>query len=160
AAEHRSDDVRLSWLPYSHIYARTIDHYGHIASGIRLVLAESAETLVLNLAEVEPTHFASVPRFYEKVLTAVASPDAQEIGRRLRKIFGPRIDWLSSGGAPLPVPIARAYHDAGLLLLQGYGLTESSPVISFNRKEHYKIETVGPALPGVEVKIAADGEVL
>jgi long-chain acyl-CoA synthetase len=159
-AGHRPDDVRLSWLPYSHIYARTIDHYGTIAAGIRLALAECADTLVLNLAEVEPTHMASVPRFYEKVLTAVATPDPKETGKRLRKIFGPRIDWLSSGGAPLPVPIARPYHDAGLLLLQGYGLTESSPVISFNRKENYKIDTVGPALPGVEVKIAPDGEIL
>jgi long-chain acyl-CoA synthetase len=159
-AGHKPDDVRLSWLPYSHIYARTIDHYGNIASGIRLVLAECAETLVLNLAEVEPTHMASVPRFYEKVLTAVAAPDAKETGKRLRAIFGRRIDWLSSGGAPLPVPVAKAYHDAGLLVLQGYGLTESSPVISFNSKEHYKIETVGRALPGVEVKIAPDGEIL
>jgi long-chain acyl-CoA synthetase len=82
------------------------------------------------------------------------------MGRRLREVFGPRIDWLSSGGAPLPLPVAEAYQRAGLLLLQGYGLTESSPVISFNTKEHHKIDTVGRALPGVEVKIAPDGEVL
>ena len=157
---NKPDDVRLSWLPYTHIYARTIDHYATIVAGIRLVLAESADTLVLNLSEVQPTHLAAVPRFYEKVLSAVASPDAQETGRRLRAIFGPRIDWMSSGGAPLPVPVARAYLDAGVLVLQGYGLTESSPVISFNSKEHYKIETVGQPLPGVEVKIAADGEIL
>jgi long-chain acyl-CoA synthetase len=56
--------------------------------------------------------------------------------------------------------VAEAYHAAGLLLLQGYGLTESSPVISFNRKNHYKIATVGLPVPGVEIKIADDGEVL
>jgi long-chain acyl-CoA synthetase len=103
---------------------------------------------------------ASVPRFYEKVLTAVASPDKEKMGRRLRDVFGPRIDWLSSGGAPLPLPIAEAYHAAGLLVLQGYGLTESSPVISFNRKAHYKLGTVGQAIPGVEVAIGPDGEIL
>src|SRR5262249_48122299 len=119
---HRPDDVRLTWLPFSHIYARTVDHYAAIATGILLVLAESVDTLVQNLDEVKPPHFSSVPRFYEKVLTAVASPDPKETGRRLRAIFGPRIDYLSSGGAPLPPSIALAFKEAGLLLLQGYGL--------------------------------------
>jgi long-chain acyl-CoA synthetase len=153
-------DVVLNWLPYTHIYARTVDHYSTLASGVLLCLAESADTLVQDLAEVQPTHMASVPRFYEKVLTSVADPDPQVVGRRLRELFGPRVNWLSSGGAPLPFPVARAYADAGVLVLQGYGLTETSPVISFNSKDAYKLETVGRPLPGVEVTIAADGEVL
>ncbi len=82
------------------------------------------------------------------------------MGRRLRDLFGPRVDWLSSGGAPLPYPVARTYADFGVLVLQGYGLTETSPVISFNSKDAYKLETVGRPLPGVDVKIAADGEIL
>jgi long-chain acyl-CoA synthetase len=154
------DDVILGWLPLSHIYARTVDHYQQLAAGLPLCLAESAETLVRDLGEVRPTHMNAVPRFYEKVLTAVASDDAEKTARCLRRVFGPRIDWLNSGGAPLPPPIAEAYHRAGLVLLQGYGLTESSPVISFNRKENFKLNTVGPPLPGVEVAIAPDGEVL
>ena len=125
-----------------------------------LCVAESAETLVQDLADVQPTHMASVPRFYEKVLTMAADPDPKVVARRLRDLFGPRVNWLSSGGAPLPSAVARAYVDAGVLVLQGYGLTETSPVISFNSKEAYKLETVGRPLPGVEVKIAADGEVL
>ena len=152
--------VVLSWLPYTHIYARTVDHYSHLVSAVLLCLAECGETLVQDLADVQPTHMASVPRFYEKVLTAVADPDPKVVARRLRDIFGPRVDWLSSGGAPLPLAVARAYVDAGLLLLQGYGLTETSPVISFNSKEAYKLDTVGRPLTGVEVKIAPDGEVL
>jgi long-chain acyl-CoA synthetase len=102
----------------------------------------------------------SVPRFYEKILAVYATDDPEQTGRKLREVFGGRIDWLTSGGAALPVPIAQAYLQAGLLVLQGYGLTESSPVISFNTKEHYKLDTVGRALPGVEVKIAPDGEIL
>src|SRR5207248_10281664 len=74
--------------------------------------------------------------------------------------FGRRVAWLAAVCARLPAAIAHAFHDAGLLILQGYGLTESSPVISFNRKACYKLETVGQAIPGVEVKIAPDGEVL
>jgi long-chain acyl-CoA synthetase len=67
---------------------------------------------------------------------------------------------MSSGGAPLPPAIARTYHDAGLLVLQGYGLTESAPIITFNCPKQYKLDTVGRPLPGVEVRIASDGEVL
>jgi long-chain acyl-CoA synthetase len=155
-----ADDVGLNWLPLSHIYARTVDHYQQLASGLPLCLAESGETLVRDLGETWPRHLNAVPRFYEKVLTAVASDDPAETGRRLREVFGPRLDWLNSGGAPLPPVIGAAYHRAGLLLLQGYGLTETSPVISFNRKTNYKLDTVGPPLPGVEVAIAPDGEVL
>jgi long-chain acyl-CoA synthetase len=154
------DSVVLTWLPFTHIYARTVDHYAGLASGLLLALAESADTLLDDLAEVRPTHLSAVPRFYEKVLTARGGPDPEETGRRLRRVFGPRLEWLTSGGAPLPLPVARAYHQAGLLVLQGYGLTESSPVISFNTREHNKLGTVGRPLPGVEVRIAPDGEVL
>ncbi len=160
-AGHRGPGaVLLCWLPFSHIYARTVDHYLSIFAGVPLALAESAETVVDDLAEIRPTHMSSVPRLYEKVLATVASLPADDRNRRLRDIFGPRVDWLGSGGAPLPIAVAQAFHDAGLLVLQGYGLTESSPVISFNRKAHYKLETVGQAIPGVEVRIAPDGEVL
>src|SRR5262249_25429395 len=155
-----SDDVKLTWLPFSHIYARTVDHYTTMTAGIFVALAECAETVVQNLAETQPSSISSVPRLYEKVLAAVGSSDPEETGRRLREVFGPRIDYLSSGGAPLPLPIAQAYQDAGLVMLQGYGLTESSPVISFNTKRFNKLGTVGKAVPGVEIRIAPDGEVL
>jgi long-chain acyl-CoA synthetase len=154
------DDIVLTWLPFSHIYARTVDHYKSIGAGTTLALAESAETVVANLDEIKPTHLNAVPRFYEKVLTAVASPDPAKTGHRLRDIFGPRMKWLGAGGAPLPVSVAEAYLAAGLTIYQGYGLTESAPVISFNRVGRCRIGTVGEAIPGVEVKIAPDGEVL
>jgi long-chain acyl-CoA synthetase len=152
--------VLLCWLPFSHIYARTVDHYLSIVSGVLLCLAESVDTLVQNLEDVRPTHMSSVPRFYEKVLSAVASDDPAKTNRRLRDVFGPRLDWLGSGGAPLPLAVAEAYHSAGLMLLQGYGLTESSPVISFNHKQSYKLASVGKSIPGVEVAIGPDGEIL
>jgi long-chain acyl-CoA synthetase len=160
ASPQLAGEILLNWLPFSHIYARTVDHYCRICGGTVLALAESPETVVENLAELRPTHLTGVPRFYEKVLSAVASLDAATTGLRLRGVFGPRIDWLSSGGAPLPLTVAQAYQEAGLLLLQGYGLTESSPVISFNRKDCYKLDTVGRALDGVEIAISPEGEVL
>jgi long-chain acyl-CoA synthetase len=156
----KPDEVILSWLPFTHIYARTIDHYTNLCGGVTVALADAPDTVVDNLDQVHPMRMACVPRFYEKVLAAVASPDQAETNRRLRRIFGRRIESMSSGGAPLPRPIADAYTAAGLLLLQGYGLTESSPVISFNVNGHNKPGTVGRAIPGVEVKIAPDGEIL
>ena len=160
ASQRGPEAVLLNWLPFSHIYARTVDHYLSLVAGVPLSLSQSVDTLVDDLREIEPTHISCVPRFYEKLLATVGTDDPKETGRRLRGIFGSRIDWLGSGGAPLPPPVAHAYEAAGLLILQGYGLTESSPVISFNRKNHYKLETVGQPIPGVEVRIAADGEVL
>jgi long-chain acyl-CoA synthetase len=154
------DDVPLCWLPLSHIYARTVDFYECLIAGVTLALAESAETVVANLAEVHPTHLSCVPRFYEKVLTAVASPDPAVTSAKLRGLFGPQIKFLGAGGAPLPAAIEQTLRAAGLPIFPGYGLTESSPVITFNSKERSRPYTVGVAVPGVEVKIAPDGEVL
>jgi long-chain acyl-CoA synthetase len=154
------DDMVLNWLPLSHIYGRLCDHYQTLAGGATVALAESADTVITNVAEIQPTHMASVPRLYEKVLTAVQSPDAAKMRQRLRDVFGPRITWLSSGGAPLPRPIAEVYYAAGLPVYQGYGLTESSPIITFNAPGRNKVGTVGLPLCNVEVAIAPDGEIL
>lgn len=154
------DDLQLNWLPLSHIYARTVDHYKCLAGGILMALAESAETVLTNILEVQPTGMNSVPRLYEKVLASVATADPAVTARNLRAKFGSRIQILWSGGAPLPPAVGRAYLEAGIPIRQGYGLTECAPVISFNQKDHFKIETVGLPLPNVEVAIAPDGEVL
>jgi len=74
--------------------------------------------------------------------------------------FGGNLRFLVSGGAPLSKEIAEFFHAAGILILEGYGLTETCPATHMNRYEDYKFGTVGPALPLVDVKIAPDGEVL
>ncbi len=80
---------------------------------------------------------------------------------KLQARFGGRIKALVSGGAPLNPDIGTFFHSIGLTLLQGYGQTESGPVISCNRpKFGLKMDTVGPPLKGVEVKIGDDGEIL
>jgi len=80
---------------------------------------------------------------------------------RLAKRFGGRIKAMVSGGAPLNPEVGNFFSSLGLTFLQGYGQTESAPVISCNRpKAGLKMDTVGPPLPGVEVRIAEDGEIL
>jgi long-chain acyl-CoA synthetase len=154
------DDTLLSWLPYSHIYARCVDHYLTSIAGVTVALAESVDTLMSNLGQIMPHWLTSVPRVYEKVWNSVATLDEKTRNAALRSVFGPRIKQLTSGGAPLPRQIAEGFFAAGLPLLEGYGLTESSPVISFNSIEQYRIGSVGKALGDVEVRIADDGEIL
>jgi long-chain acyl-CoA synthetase len=82
------------------------------------------------------------------------------VRRKVRQRFGGRLKAFVSGGAALNYEIGVFFLALGVPLLQGYGQTEASPVISANRPKRIKIETVGPILDGIEARIAEDGEIL
>ena len=79
---------------------------------------------------------------------------------KMHAALGGRLRFAVSGGAPLSKDIAEFFHAAGILILEGYGLTETCPALTFNREEHFKFGSVGQAQPGVELRIAKDGEIL
>ncbi len=79
---------------------------------------------------------------------------------KLGEKLGGRLRFFISGGAPLPQKVAEFFYGTGYPIFEGYGLTETAPVLSVNYYDHMKFGTVGPVLDGVEIKIADDGEIL
>ncbi len=165
AFETEVEDIRLCWLPLSHIFARTCDLYTWLVRGSQLGLAESREKIIAHCRELKPTLLNGVPYFFEKLqqhlITAGQKGPIQPGGPTyLQQILGGRMRACCSGGAALPNHVAEFYWQEGVPLVQGYGLTESSPVISTGTPKRYKLGAVGPLIKDVEVRIADDGEVL
>ncbi len=79
---------------------------------------------------------------------------------KIRDRLGGRFVFATSGGAPLGQDVAAFFWSAGIEIYEGYGLTETSPVLTVNRRHQARLGTVGPAIEGVELRIAADGEIL
>ena len=80
--------------------------------------------------------------------------------KKIKKIFGSKLKFLISGGGALSYEINIFFESLGIKILQGYGLTETSPTVSCNRPELNKIGTVGPVIQGLNIKLAKDGEIL
>jgi len=194
-------DVMFSYLPYCHVAERISGLYNRLYAGASAYFVDDARRLWDYIAEVRPTVFPSLPRFFEKVHAAfvadieTASLEERErfdevfklgetisclrqagasvprklqaeydkksppIVSKLKSLFGGRLRLATSGGAPLPDQVAKFFDALGVPILQAYGLTENV-CVAFNRPEDYRLGTVGQPMPGCEVKIADDGEIL
>ncbi|MBF0488624.1 MAG: long-chain fatty acid--CoA ligase [Nitrospirae bacterium] len=152
--------VDLLWLPMSHIFG-----WGELGLGNTLGFTTYFTTPVAVLSDmpaVRPTIFISVPAYWEKLyLTAKASSGHKDDQiAKLRELTGGRLRFCLSGGAGLKREIKEFFYDAGLLLIEGYGLTECSPTLTMNKKDDFDFDTVGKPFPRVELRLAPDGEIL
>ena len=151
---------RLNFLPLSHIFARTCDLYLWIMEGSELAIAESRDTVLKDAAEIQPTFINGVPYFYDKVYRGLKEKGVDQVSGIVKKVLGGRIEQCCAGGAALPEHLYDYFHGQEVPLLLGYGLTESSPVISMSTLRHHRRGASGQAIPGVDIKIDADGEIL
>jgi long-chain acyl-CoA synthetase len=156
----RPDDLRVCFLPLSHIFARTCDLYTWIARGSQLALARCRETIIEDCKSVGPSLINGVPYFFERVHRGLVERGVANEPGSLSRALGGKIRACCSGGAALADETFDFFQQHHIPLLQGYGLTETSPVITLSTPEQCKRGTVGRPIPGVEVRIAADGEIL
>ncbi|NUP11243.1 MAG: AMP-binding protein [Polyangiaceae bacterium] len=149
----------LLWLPMSHIFG-----FGEAcvadSLGWTTYLADPSNALT-RLPEVRPDVFFSVPAYWEKLAgAAMVETDAARQRARLAASTGGKLRFCLSGGAGLKREVKELFYRNGLLILEGYGLSECSPTLTLNRPDDFRFDSVGKALPSVELKLDEDGEIL
>ena len=196
-----TDDIKkaLSFLPLCHIFERMVV-YMYISKGVNIYYAENLDSIVVDINDVNPQVFTTVPRVLEKVYDKVIEKGkaltgikkslffwAVQLGHQYQepklnsawynfrlsfarklifskwqKALGGNIKFIISGGAALQQRLARIFWAADIKVLEGYGLTETSPVIAVNswHENDVKFGSVGRVLKNLDVKIAEDGEIL
>ncbi|MFN3813249.1 MAG: AMP-binding protein [Aquificaceae bacterium] len=176
------EDVTVALLPFHHAYPLMVTLLVPLHIGASIVFLEklSSEELMNVLKRHGVTILVGVPRLYQllqkriierltsSVLGRVLFELSWWIPEKFRKLlfwkvhkaFGGRLKLLVSGGAKLPVDTAQDFHRLGFKVIEGYGLTETSPIVSFNPPWKVKLGSVGIPIEEVHVKIDKDGEVL
>ncbi len=155
AMPQNSDDVRLNVLPFSHAYARTCEVSTWAMTGGAFVASKSIDQFWQDAPRVRPTLINAVPHVFERLYESFLSGTVPcELA--LHEKLGNRIRMLACGGAALSEKLFNAFKQIGFPIYQGYGLTETSPVICSNRVGSARTGTVGPAIRGVEIRIDGD----
>lgn len=149
--------VDLHWLPLSHAFGS-----GAIMLGNRLgweTYFANPKNVLERMPEVKPHLFLSVPAYWEKLYNQIQQLEGS-VSENFAKVSGGRLCFGLSGGAGLKKEIKEGFYAQGLLLIEGYGLTECSPTLTMNRKEKFNFDSVGLPYPSVQIKLADDGEIL
>lgn len=171
-----SDDTFLSVLPIHHVFECTVGFLFALFKGAKIVFCNGIRHIVENLNEYNVSVMACVPGIYERIYMVIRKQiekkeNLEEILKKeiefknatidekkkefkeIHDMLGGKIKLLISGGAALNPLIEEKYQNLGLNLVQGYGLTETSPVVAIGTNKEYKIGTIGKAVPSVKVKL-------
>ena len=169
----------VSYLPMAHIAERNCSHYFPMRFGFRVTCCPDAREVVSYLPDVRPAWFFAVPRIFEKLSAAIetgaderlrgviergrsgARDDGDEavLAALHAKLGLDRIQALNVGAAPTPPEVIDFFHAIGLPLGELWGMSETTAIGACNPPERVKIGTVGPPVPGVEIRLADDGEI-
>lgn len=174
--EEQSDDngdARLiSFLPMAHVTGRTVDHWGSMARPVTLSYCPDPLKLFEIAAQVHPTALVGIPRIWEKLYAALRnalqdiSPEAvRALPDEMKKAVLVRVGLdqcrvATSGAAPIDPAILEFFQALGLPLIEGWGMSELSNAATLAGPGESRNGAVGKAFPGIEVRIADDGEVL
>ena len=166
--------VLISYLPLSHIAEKVGVEMNGLFSCGTISFAESLESFSKNLAEIQPTIFFAVPRIWQKMREGVLSKLPQRkldlilsiplvnsfFKKKIKKKMGfSRVTHFYSAAAPISSELQEWYKKIGIVIYQAYGMTEDCVYSHFCGPKAHKFGTVGKALPGLQVKIADDGEI-
>jgi long-subunit acyl-CoA synthetase (AMP-forming) len=153
-------DRFLSYLPWHHSFGGIFEKFAAIVNGAVLSLehgyGKDLDVLLDNWKEVKPTVFFSVPRIYQAIATRVMQDKEVE-----KMIFHNDLRFVFTAAAPLPKNIADLFDDHGIPVVEGWGLTETSPCCTITDPTISREQgVVGKPIPGVSIQIAEDGEIL
>jgi long-chain acyl-CoA synthetase len=161
-------DLYLSFLPLFHTFGRFLELSGSIFWGAEYCFMEnpSVETMISNMNLVKPTIFISIPKKWLQLYEAVNArvnieldSDA-EIQKAVIEVTGGELKWGLSAAGFLPSEVFAFFQKYGITLMSGFGMTEATGGISMTPPEEYYMNSLGRALPGIEMKVASDGELL
>ena len=170
-----TEDRMLSYLPLAHLMERVLVELQGLHTGFQIFFAESLDTFVDDLKRAQPTIFVSVPRLWLKFQLGVFQklpPKKLErllriplLNRVIKKkiLTGLGLEHVRlaiSGSAPIPADLIQWYRDLGLELLEGYGMSEDLACSHSSQPDRGRVGYVGHPMPGVDVKISEEGEIL
>jgi long-chain acyl-CoA synthetase len=149
----------VSYLPMAHIAERNCSHYFPMLFGFTVTCCPNAREVMSYFPEVRPSWFFAVPRIFEKLKAAIESGPDEDPAALREKLGMDQLTALNVGAAPCPPEVIEFFHGIGLPLGELWGMSETNAIGACNPPDKIKIGTVGPAVPGVEIRLAEDGEI-